>query len=91
MPSLAAQNARRTFLLAVFDLTVTGEDWKAPIHAYVAATETVDGVAVTPALLAEAVAFFTATEATITPVTDANGWTAGHVVVAKGYRAGPAQ
>jgi len=45
--------------------------------------------AVTPALLEEAVAFFTATEATIIPVTDANGWTAGHVVVAKGYRAGP--
>jgi hypothetical protein len=89
MRSLAAQNARRTLLLAVFDL-VTGEDWKAPVFAYVPATKTVDGVPVTPALLAEAVAFFTATEATLTPVTGMDGTLSGHVVTAAGYRAGPA-
>ncbi len=75
-------------LRTAFELVENPCDWRAPIAKFVT-IETLGHAGVTIEDVKEAVAFYTATEATVefSPFAKAG---AGYVVTAKGYRAGPA-
>jgi hypothetical protein len=88
---LAAENARKVRMEAAFALVSPekfgAKDWRCPIKAYVT-YETLAAANVTIEEVKEAVAFFTATEATVKELP--GGPFAGYGVTAMGYRAGPA-
>ena len=77
--TLDLNNAERETLKPVFDMVCDKDDWKAPIHAHFNPNEVAQDT------VKRAVMFFTATEATFTPITE--NCTR---VESIGYRAGPA-
>jgi hypothetical protein len=90
--NLAALNAEKARHEAAWKLvcpTLRGAHWKDAVAAYVTIEQAVEAGGIEMYEIAAAVAFFTATEATIAPV-DGIGGTVGYLVTADGYRRGPA-
>lgn len=83
----AAYTALQQRMTAAFNLVANETDWKKPVLALVS-NKMLQAAGLSIEDVAEAVAFFTATVAKVTPAGTSDG--PGYFVTAVGYRAGPA-
>ena len=83
----AAYTALQQRMTAAVNLVANETDWKKPVLALVS-NKMLQAAGLSIEDVAEAVAFFTATVAKVTPAGTSDG--PGYFVTAVGYRAGPA-